>query len=327
MPARLIVNADDFGLTPGVNRAIAELHAAGALTSATLMATGPAFDDAVQLAARHPWLGVGCHVVLIDGRPVSPPHLVPTLLGDDGLNFRASLKDFILALSRGRVSAAELEREITAQIQFLQQAGIHVTHLDTHKHTHVAPEVAAPLLRVAEATGIRAVRNPFEEPWSLRLGQTRTLRLLAVAGTRLFRRRFLNLPQIRSGRVVTTLGTIGISATGRLNQATLKAILDALPDGTWELVCHPGYHDSDLDRITTRLRETREVERLALLNTLAPHHSSTRNSQPNQASTTHQQTLPSALDHISPHRPVPELIHYGRLAERAGPQSESGSET
>src|ERR1700729_307855 len=70
---RLILNADDFGLTAGINRAIGELHAAGALTSATLMANGPAFDDAVRVASAHPTLGVGCHVVLTDGAPVSPP--------------------------------------------------------------------------------------------------------------------------------------------------------------------------------------------------------------------------------------------------------------
>src|SRR5271154_4644382 len=84
MPPRLIINADDFGLTPGINRAIAELHQAGALTSTTLMATGPAFDDAVVMARANPTLGVGCHIVLTDGVPVSPPQTVPTLLGPDG---------------------------------------------------------------------------------------------------------------------------------------------------------------------------------------------------------------------------------------------------
>ena len=258
------------------------------------MATGPAFNDAVQLAAAHPSLGVGCHVILIDGRPVSPPHLIPTLLGDDGRNFRTSLKDFLPAVLRRNVSPAELEREITAQITTLQQAGISVTHLDTHKHTHVLPGVAGPLLRAAAATGVRAVRNPFEGPWSLRLGQPRALRLLAVAGTHLFHSSFLHLPQIRSGRVVTTRGTIG--ATGHLHGATLQSILEVLPEGTWELVCHPGYNDPDLDRISTRLREAREIERLALLAELPPNNSA--------------------------HRPLPELIHYGRLAEQSGAGSE-----
>src|ERR1700760_2157932 len=103
MPPRLIINADDFGLTPGVNRAIAELHQARALTSATLMATGSAFDDAVAIAHANPALGVGCHIVLTDGAPVSPPQSIPTLIGADGRNLRPSLVDFVQALLRGTI--------------------------------------------------------------------------------------------------------------------------------------------------------------------------------------------------------------------------------
>ena len=94
MAARLILNADDFGLTRGINRAIGELHANGAVTSATLMANGPAFDDAVAIALKRPTLGVGCHVVLTDGIPVSHPSDIPSLLGSDGKTFRSSLPDF-----------------------------------------------------------------------------------------------------------------------------------------------------------------------------------------------------------------------------------------
>src|ERR1700676_991583 len=98
MPPRLILNADDFGLTHGINRAIGELHSAGVLTSATLMANGPAFDNAVEAAHSHPALGVGCHIVLTDGAPVSPPNSIRSLLGSDGKNFRTSLIDFVQAL-------------------------------------------------------------------------------------------------------------------------------------------------------------------------------------------------------------------------------------
>src|SRR5947208_962069 len=108
MPSRLILNADDFGLTPGINRAVAELHAAGALTSATLMANGPAFDDAVAIAHANPTLGVGCHIVLTDGTPVSPPETIPTLLSPDGKTFRPSLSDFFLAVLRGKVSEDDI---------------------------------------------------------------------------------------------------------------------------------------------------------------------------------------------------------------------------
>ena len=265
MPPRLILNADDFGLTRGINRAIAELHALGALTSATLMASGSAFDDAVAIAHAHPTLGVGCHIVLTDGTPISPPHTIPTLLGPDGKTFRPQLTHFVRDLLLNRIAEADIAREASAQIQKLQHHGITVTHLDTHKHTHIFPRVARPLLAVAQRTGVPAIRNPFEQPWSLALGKSSLPRRLQLRMIRHLRPRFLALPQISSGRVLTTDGTLGISATGHLNTATLSAILHTMPNGLWELVCHPGYNDQDLDAITTRLRSTREVERTALL--------------------------------------------------------------
>jgi predicted glycoside hydrolase/deacetylase ChbG (UPF0249 family) len=266
MPARLIINADDFGLTRGVNRAVVELHQAGSLTSATLMATGAAFDDAVALAGANPTLGVGCHITLTDGIPVSSPQSISTLLGQDGKTFRPSLVDFVQALVRGKISEDEVEREALAQVEKLRVAGIKVTHLDTHKHTHLFPAVTRPLLRVAERCGIGAIRNPFEDPWSLALGHGNRLRRLQVKLLGSLHNRFERQPQICNLRVLTTDGTIGISATGHLDPSTLHELLLALPaEGTFELCCHPGYNDGDLDRVTTRLRTHRDVERNALL--------------------------------------------------------------
>jgi predicted glycoside hydrolase/deacetylase ChbG (UPF0249 family) len=266
MPARLILNADDFGLTHGINRAIAELHSAGVLPSATLMAAGPAFDDAVEVARAHPMLGVGCHIVLTDGAPVSPPGSIRSLIGADGKNFRPSPVDFVRALLLGRINEKEVAREALAQIEKLQRAGIHPTHLDTHKHTHLFPSIARPLLQVAERCGIRAIRNPFEPAWSLALDHGSRARRLAVRLIGLLRPRFEAHAQIRDGRMLTTDGTIAISATGQFNAATLAEVLRALPPtGTYELCCHPGYNDADLDRVTTRLRAHRDIEREALL--------------------------------------------------------------
>jgi chitin disaccharide deacetylase len=289
MATRLIINADDFGLTKGVNRAIAELHQANALTSATLMATGPAFDDAVAIAQANPTLGVGCHVVLTDGIPVCDPKSIPTLMGADGKSFRRSLVDFVQALLRGRIREDEIEREVLAQVQKIQRAGIEVTHLDTHKHTHLFPAVTRPLLRVAASACVGAVRNPFERGWSLTLRHGSRMRRLQVKLVGGLQTRFERQPQIRDEHVLTTDGTIGISATGSLYTRTLREILEALPaEGNFELCCHPGYNDKDLDSVTTRLRGHRDVERVALL---------------------------AEVPRISLHPDAPKLIHYGELGE------------
>jgi len=288
MPSRLIINADDFGLTPGINRAIIELHHAGVLTSATLMATGPAFDDAAALARSNPSLGVGCHIVLTDGTPASPPETIPTLLGPDGKTFRPSLIDFLHALLRGRIREDDIEREAFAQIHKLQQAGISITHVDTHKHTHLFPAVARPLLRVLERTAISSIRNPFEPAFTQQLAHAGLKRRLQIRILSRLQRHLNRYTQIRDGQVTTTNGTVGVSATGNLNATTLTQIINTLPnEGTFELVCHPGYNDRDLDRITTRLRTHREVEMQALLS-----------------------AIPAALAQPN----APALIHYGSLA-------------
>jgi len=266
MSARLILNADDFGLTRGINRAVAELNSAGVLTSATLMANGPAFDDAVEVARTHPALGVGCHIVLTDGVPVAVPETVPTLLGPDRHSFHPKLTRFLQALIIGRISSEDITREALAQIEKLQRAGIRITHLDSHKHTHLFPMVSRPLLAVAERTGIRAIRSPFEPAWSQALAQGGASRRLALRALTLIKPAFDAAPQLQSHAICTTDGTTAISATGNLDAATLAQLLDALPStGTYELCCHPGYNDADLDRITTRLRAHRNVEREALL--------------------------------------------------------------
>jgi predicted glycoside hydrolase/deacetylase ChbG (UPF0249 family) len=267
--ARLIINADDFGLTPGVNRSVAELHEAGTLTSATLMATSNFFDEAVRLAHAHASLEVGCHVVLVDGVPALPPAQIPSLVLARG-QFRDKLGRFAADLFMGSIRAEEIEAEATAQIRRVQDAGLRVSHIDTHKHTHVFPRVLRPLLRAAQACGVPAIRNPFEPDWALRVTPSAgRLRRIAVVALDSQRRTFLRL--VREAGLVTTSGTIGVLATGTLDVVTtLKRLLAAMPagDSTWELVCHPGYPDEHLDRVRTRLRASRGLEHTALLETM-----------------------------------------------------------
>lgn len=261
--SRLIVNADDFGLTGGVNRAIVELHRAGVLTSATLMARAAATEGAIELAHATASLGVGCHVVLVDGDPVLPPQEIPSLVDRRTGRLQPTLGAFLQRLLAGRIRSREIETEATAQIALLQSRGLVLTHIDTHKHVHMFQAVLRPVLRAAKSAGIRAVRNPFEPQWSVR----------ATAHAPWLRRAQVNLlrrlePTFR--RIVaeegfaTTSGAIGVLATGTLDPATLTSLLHHLPPGTWELVTHPGYLDAELTHSRTRLLASRETERNAL---------------------------------------------------------------
>jgi predicted glycoside hydrolase/deacetylase ChbG (UPF0249 family) len=261
---RLIVNADDFGLTNGVNEAILELNAAGALTSATLMATGQSFRSAVHAAFAQTTLDVGCHVVLVDGTPVLPHTQIPSLAFADG--FRRTLGEFVKDLMLGRIRETEIEAEAVAQIARIQSSGLSVSHVDTHKHTHMFGRVQRPLLRAAVMRGVGAIRNPFEPVWSVKAtGAAALTRRMQVNVLRMQHRGFRKA--VREAGIATTDGAIGVLATGSLDASTLQRLLQAMPDGTWELVCHPGYQDATLENVKTRLRQSREMERSALLET------------------------------------------------------------
>ena len=152
---RLIINADDFGLTAGVNRAIAEAHERGIVTSATLMANAQAFDEAARRrgrSTRQDRFSVGCHVVLLDGEPLLPPDKCPPAASrsNGSHRFRESLNDFVIASFRHKLNPEEIEAEATAQIERMQAAGIQPSHFDTHKHAHMFPAVLRPLLRAAK---------------------------------------------------------------------------------------------------------------------------------------------------------------------------------
>jgi chitin disaccharide deacetylase len=268
---RLIVNADDFGLTSGVNRAVRELHTAGVLLSTTLMARAGATADAIALARAHPSLGVGCHVILVDGAPVlSARTQIPRLARADSRDpsgeLRPSLPGFLrdLYLAPGKQELyAQMEAEARAQIEFLQSQGLALTHIDTHKHVHMFPGVLRAVLRAARFCGIHAVRNPFEPAWAVRatagaafarVAQVTVLRWLAPRCRRI----------VAEEGFTTTDGTIAVVGTGVLDRAMVRRLLGQLPQGTWELVTHPGYNDADLDRVRTRLRASRDIERDAL---------------------------------------------------------------
>jgi len=282
------VNADDFGYTSGVNRAIVESHIRGVVTSSTLMANGGAFDEAVALARTVPKLSVGCHVVLIDGEPLVAPEKLSSLTASQ--KFRDGMKTFAARALSGKIDAREITVEATAQIRKIQSAGIAVSHVDTHKHTHLFPQILRPVLRAARECGVWAVRNPFGPRFPMRSGELLAkprlwTRYAEVKILRRFAGSFHDAVQ-REGFVAPD-GTLGIEVTGTLDEKLFQAIASSIPEGTWEFVCHPGYNDAELQAAHTRLRESRETE-LRIL------------------------TLPAAKDLLS--RESIELISYRDLA-------------
>ena len=261
---RLIVNADDFGLTRGVNRAIAEAHQHGVVTSATVMAAGAELADALALAKQLRQLSVGCHIDLIQLAPVLPTSHLQTLT--NGATFRPGFLTFATAALGNRLSSTQITAEAEAQMAKLQSAGIELSHFDTHKHTHMFPQVLRPLLKAAKTRGVRAVRNPFEPDPLLRfsdlaLQPALVMRYGAVRAFRSMSGKFRRI--VNEEGFVTTDGTVGITLTGFLDEGKLHGLIGRIPEGTWELVTHPGYCDGVLGPLSS-LTKSRETE-LALL--------------------------------------------------------------
>ena len=250
---QLVVNADDFGFTPDVNRGIVEAHRRGIVTAATLMANGDAFEDAVRLARETPALDLGCHLVLVGGRSLLTGKAYPATVG--GL---------LAALARREINPFE---ELAAQVRHILLAGIRPTHLDTHKHTHLAPPVLEAVARLGEEFEIRWVRRPFDFPRGAYGGGVprwgALWARLASGALGLLRRRFHRVLERHGCR--TTDYFAGFQITGRLRTAELGRLLGSLPEGSTELMCHPGFCGDALRAAPTRLKESRERELEALV--------------------------------------------------------------
>ena len=256
MKRAAIINADDFGLTPGVNRGILSAFCEGVLTSTTMLVNLGHFDDAVRLARENPTLPVGIHLSLLWGPPVSAPADVPTLVERDNC-FPRSLITLASRYYLGRLSMDQVKRELRGQIGRFLDTGLIPTHVDTHKHVHCLPGVMEAVIAVAGEFGIERVRLPYEERSDLPSPAGSTA---ASAKRRLIR--FLcrgGRERLRRGGIRTTDHFFGIEHQACLNSDVLRLILSHLRDGVTEIMCHPGYVDEYLGEYS-RTPPHREVE-------------------------------------------------------------------
>lgn len=189
------------------------------------MATGDAFEDAVRLAHETPSLDIGCHLVLLQGRSLLSDRPFPETPGR-----------LLIALARRQFDP---EAELRAQIEKILAAGLHPTHLDSHKHTHIVPQVFRAVVRLAHEFSIPYVRST------------------------LVARRFYQWLG-RAYNIRMTDHFFGFRLTGSLTEDSLAAALSALPEGTTEFMCHPGWLGSELKQANTRLKESRLEELKAL---------------------------------------------------------------
>jgi len=244
-PKRLIVNADDYGLTEGVSRAILRAHAEGIVTSTSVLALAPGFASTVGWLADHPDLGTGAHLAAVgEDPPLLSTREVPSLVDRRG-RLRLSWRQFLPLAAAGRIDPDDLRRELTAQMEAIVGAGVVVDHLDTHQNLHLWPMVRDVVLDVGEAFGVRVIRVTRSAARSV-VG-TAVQRLAADLEERLDRRGWAYAP------VSTGLDEAGHLGRGAMVTALerLSREVDALGGGVAELASHPG-EAGDVDLVRYR---------------------------------------------------------------------------
>jgi len=222
---QLIVNADDLGLTPGVNRGILRAFQDGIVTSASLLVTGSAFEEAVALARQNPELDVGLHLTLVEERAVLGREVLPTLVDETG-RFPRTSSEFFRRAFLGRINWDEVEREIAAQIARFQKTGPPVF------------QIVRRLTREMDNIWIRNAAGPWRKSPGVRMG--RWVQRLGLNLTCLSARALHGppVPQMPDGMY-------GFEVSGCLTRSALEQILWKIPDGLYELICHPGENDAD----------------------------------------------------------------------------------
>jgi chitin disaccharide deacetylase len=236
---QLVVTADDFGLTKGVTDGILEAHGNGIVTRTSIMASGEAFGYAVEQLRQQPRLGVGLHFTLVEERPVAAPSEVPSLLGSNGrlpASYSALLSGFLL----GRIRLAHIERELRAQLGKCAEAGLRLTHIDSHQHVHTLPSILRMVVKVAEEHGIRRIRLPLDSP--SRPGARGHSRYLGKSALCWLAR--YGAGSLRDKGLLPCQRLTGLFESGVLTENRLLNIVDSIRSGTTELVCHPGKEDA-----------------------------------------------------------------------------------
>jgi predicted glycoside hydrolase/deacetylase ChbG (UPF0249 family) len=219
---RLVVNADDFGITPAITRGIVRAHMDGIVTSCSILGNSDGLVDAARGLRTAPTLGVGIHLSLTTGRPVLPADRVRSLVDGSG-QFAPDARRFVVRFPRMRPE--EITAELDAQIERVRAVAPVLDHLDTHQHVGLFPPIRPILRTIARRHAIAIGRQRLAPP---RYWTTRPIRAIEAWAIR------------AASRGATRVTTWGFEETGHLEEAALLAVIARLPPGDHELLCHPG---------------------------------------------------------------------------------------
>jgi hopanoid biosynthesis associated protein HpnK len=233
-----VINGDDYGFSHGVNRAIIEAHQRGILTSASLMVTADAFDEAVELARSNPRLAVGLHLVLVCGKAALPPSEIPHLVDSSG-NFPFGPEKTGLRYQFSAAARRELRDEIRAQLVKFQSTGLKLSHVDGHLHMHSHPVVFKMLIDMASEFGVKVIRLPREE-LRVTLGIDRSNLMTKFAWWWIFGRlgRYGERRLKRAG-IKYADRVYGLLASGRVTEEYLLALIPRVRGELVEIYSHP----------------------------------------------------------------------------------------
>lgn len=243
-PVQIRITADDFGWTRAQNKAVEQAASAGTLTHASLLMNGYAVQDAADVAARVPQLGVGVHLTLCEGVPLGDPAALPGLTKADG-SFHDGLSPILALYLRRSLPLVAIEREWQTQIERALDLGFSLSHLDGHKHVHVLPPLIEIACRLARRYRIPFVRAPYESPSRKIL--RRLPGWLALSSLALSARSVI----LRQG-LKTADHFVGFSVSGGMTEADLLAAIAAAPAGLTEIMVHPAEESAELDPLRAR---------------------------------------------------------------------------
>ncbi|VBB06853.1 glycoside hydrolase/deacetylase beta/alpha-barrel [Lucifera butyrica] len=241
---QIIINADDFGLHEKVNLGIIEGYKNGCITSTSLMAGGPAFQHAVDLTGGNPGLGVGVHLTLVGAQPVAPAGEIASLVNEDG-NFAAGYGDFFKQFFAGRIRLKDVRLELTAQIEKIRAGGVAITHVDSHQHLHILPGIFDIVLDLCDQYSIPAMRIPDEAIFFFGGYPRKLFRTLARNGLTFLAGRARKRAKRRGLAIPDHF--FGMLAGGNMQAEYLLNIVRRLPDGTAEIMIHPGLENQSLN--------------------------------------------------------------------------------